>query len=111
MMKKKVVNRTKLKQGALKTGAKVEVVEKKAPGKPQPPAPPVVDAGTKLLADKIESIGKANVMMLAALRDQISRIQLEAAQPPTEWIFDMVRDKNGNLKQIRASANTTKLNS
>ena len=47
-------------------------------------------------------------MMLAELKEQISAIQFNAAQPITDWVFDFIRNDKGYLTRLIASAKTTK---
>jgi len=124
-VKKSVKNKADLNKMALKSGAtvtepsgskfnaaKVKAAPKKrlekAPAKPPAPAPvvqPMVDdSGARLLAEKIESIGRANVMMLAELKQQISEIQMQSPQPILDWDFEMIRDDKGYLTNIKAHA-------
>lgn len=61
------------------------------------------DLGAKLIAEKLDSLGAANQRMLQELAVQIGAIQLNSPMPPTEWIFDIVRDEEtGFIKQIKA---------
>lgn len=83
----------------------------KAEPKPKPelPAKPAgPDEGAKLVAETMQSMSRANVMMLAELKEQIAAIQFTAAQPITEWAFDFIRNDKGYLTRLTASAKTEK---
>lgn len=67
------------------------------------------DSGSKLLAEKLDSMSRENVMILQELKDEISKIKLESAMPPVKWIFDIERDNNGYLKRITAHADREKV--
>ena len=82
-------------------------VLKKAEPK-QPPKPTGPDAGSKLVAETMVSMSRANVLMLAELKSQIAAIQFNAAQPITDWEFDFIRDDKGYLVKLTASAKTEK---
>jgi hypothetical protein len=72
---------------------------------PQPPAPPPgPDPGAKLIAEKIGDIGSSNAKMLQEIKEQISRIQMTAAEPITHWNFDFIRDDKGYLVRLVADA-------
>jgi hypothetical protein len=109
---------------ALKTGAKVTgedgktfntkqtkaVPEKKLEPvvplpepKPEPPPPPEPDPTMVAVGENIIEAGKANVMMLAELKQQISEIKMTATEPVTRWVFTMQRDEKGYLQQIIAN--------
>jgi len=77
--------------------------------KPMPPLnPEAADEGSKMVAESLNSMSKANVMMLAELKSQIAAIQFNAAQPVTDWEFDFIRDDKGYLVKLLASAKTDK---
>lgn len=113
-----------LSQGATVTdsgGGRFNTTKTKAPKKasspapkpeprlePAPKAPPPPDDGSKVLAEKIEAAGKASVMMMAELKDEIARIQLQTPEVIMEWDFDFERDDKGYLTRIRATANPSK---
>jgi len=79
------------------------------PEKPTPPLnPETADEGSKIVAESINSMSKANVMMIAELQKQIAAIQFNAAQPITDWEFDFIRDDKGYLVKLIASAKTDK---
>lgn len=83
----------------------------KAEAPPKPPVPlnpTTADEGSKMVAESLNSMSKANVMMLAELKAQISAIRFDAAQPITDWEFDFIRDKNNYLTRITATAKTSK---
>jgi len=61
-----------------------------------------------MVVESLTSMSKANVMMLAQLKEQIASIQLNAAQPITDWEFDFIRDDKGYLTRLTASAKTDK---
>lgn len=136
-MKKKLSSKSDLNAMALKSGASVTnsagktfnsskktavkrpaVEEPIAPKKlekavkPEKPAPPLnpetADEGSKVVAESIDSMSKANVMMLAELKKQIAAIQFNAAQPVTDWEFDFIRDDKGYLVKLLASAKPDK---
>jgi hypothetical protein len=71
--------------------------------KPEPPSPPVPDPTMVKVAENVIEAGKANVMMLAELKQQISEIQLMSADPVTRWEFDFIRDDKGYLQRVIAN--------
>ena len=134
-MKKKISSKADLNAIALKSGASVTsstgqtfnsgkktavkrpaIEEPPAPKKlekavvPEKPIPPLnqekADEGSKMVAESLNSMSKANVMMLAELKSQIAAIQFNAAQPITDWEFDFIRDDKGYLVKLLASAKT-----
>lgn len=136
-MKKKISSKADLNAMALKSGASVTdgggktfnsgkktaikrpvIEEPPAPKKlepvvkPEKPVPPLnpekADEGSKMVAESLNSMSKANVMMLAELKSQIAAIQFNAAQPITDWEFDFIRDDKGYLVKLIASAKTDK---
>jgi len=136
-MKKKIQSKAALHKQALKSGAMVTdgkgkkfnsgkktavkrptIEEPPAPKKlepivkPEKPVPPLnpekADEGSKMVAESLNSMSKANVMMLAELKNQIAAIQVNAAQPITDWEFDFIRDDKGYLVKLIASAKTEK---
>jgi len=125
--KKKVKSKAALNKMALATGATItdsggrhfNTQKKKAPTqtkiappfqkveKQDPAAEPVqaeADPGSKLLAEKVEAASKASVLILAELSQQIAQIQMQAALPPTEWVFDFVRGEDGFITRVKATA-------
>lgn len=64
--------------------------------------------GSKLVANQIRESSNSMVAMMEDLSQQISGIQLVSAQPPMEWEFDFIRDGNGLLKKINATATIEK---
>lgn len=136
-MKKKITSKADLNAMALKSGASVTnsdgktfnsgkktavkrpvIEESPAPKKmekavkPEKPVPPLnpeaADEGSKMVAESLNSMSKANVLMLAELKSQIAAIQFSAAQPITDWEFDFIRDDKGYLVKLLASAKTDK---
>ena len=136
-MKKKISSKSDLNAMALKSGASVTnsdgktfnsgkktavkrpaIEEPPAPArmekavKPEKPTPPLnpseADEGSKMVAESLNSMSKANVMMLAELKSQIAAIQFSAAQPITDWEFDFIRNDKGYLVKLLASAKTDK---
>jgi len=86
-----------------------KAVKPEKPAKPVPPLnPEKADEGSKMVAESLNSMSKANVMMLAELKKQIAAIQFNAAQPITDWEFDFIRDDKGYLVKLIASAKTDK---
>ena len=94
--------KTAVKRPPIETPPEPKKLEKAVvPEKPMPPLnPATADEGSKLVAESLDSMSKANVMMLAELRSQI------AAQPITNWEFDFIRDNKGYLVKLLASAKT-----
>jgi len=136
-MKKKITSKENLKDMALNSGATItdskgktfnstkkqaikrpkpaepetpKKLEKAEPApKPEPPLnPETADEGSKMVAESLNTMSKANVMMLAELKSQIAAIQFNAAQPVTDWEFDFIRDDKGYLVKLIASAQTDK---
>ena len=118
-MKKSIASKATLQAHALKTGATVTneagksfntarkkstTVVTRKPKPAIPPQPPGPDAGAVLLAEKIDDLSKANIGVINGLKAQISQLQFEAATPPTEWVFDMIRNSDGFITQIKAKA-------
>jgi hypothetical protein len=71
--------------------------------KPEPPPPPVPDPTMVKVSENVIEASKANVMMLAELKQQISEIQLMSADPVTRWEFDFIRDDKGYLQRVIAN--------
>jgi len=69
------------------------------------------DLGSQLIAEKLDTLGAANKQMLQELAIQIGAIQLQAPAPPTEWMFDIIRDEQGFIQQIKATTPQKRLNS
>lgn len=93
-VKKKVKRRIATKTPA----AEVKAKEKK----------PAAKATEKdLVASAIAKLQVANEMQMKLLREEIKKIQLTSPTPPVEWIFDIVRDETGLIRQIKASAPKT----
>lgn len=69
------------------------------------------DLGSQLIAEKLDTLGAANKQMLQELAVQIGAIQLQAPAPPTEWMFDIIRDEQGFIQQIKATTPQKRLNS
>ena len=87
------------------TAKKKSAVKRMRPAPKTPEAPkPAPDKGSEMLAAKVEEASAAHLKMMDELKMQIAQIQLNAPEPPTEWVFDMVRDDKGYLKQIKATA-------
>jgi len=94
-----------------KTAAGEKIPEPEKKELPAPAPKPVIagpDAGSKLVAEKIETSGHDTVVMLENLRKQIADIQMNAAQPPMEWVFDFERNEQGYLTRIVATADSKK---
>ena len=83
---------------------RLEPVENNTGLKPALPEVKKSDPGPQIIANAVESAAKANLMMMAELKQQISQIQLKSAMPITEWEFDMIRDGKGYLTTIKARA-------
>jgi len=82
------------------------------PAKPEPsPEPAATIIDQKEVAAAINNASTSMAEALADLKVQIANIQITSAQPPTEWVFDIIRDDHANLKQIVAKAITTRLDS
>ena len=92
-------------RGSLPASAKVSVKTKAKPVA-KPDAPKEHVESSKLIADQIEQSSNNMLVMMASLKEQISEIRIEAAQPPTEWEFEFIRDRNDNLTKIKAKAIT-----
>ena len=58
----------------------------------------------KMIADALTQASARTAKLLEDIRDQMNLQRLENAQPPVEWVFDVVRDDNGYIKTIRATA-------
>ena len=86
-----------------KVEVEIEVEEEEKEEKP--------DLGSQLIAERLDSLGAANKQMLQELAVQIGAIQLQAPAPPTEWMFDIIRDEQGFIQQIKATTPQKRLNS
>lgn len=60
--------------------------------------------GLSEIASRLEHMGKSHVMILAELKDEISRIKLETPGQIMEWRFKIKRDKKGDMEEIQAIA-------
>lgn len=71
---------------------------------PKKPEKPSMDA--ELLASTAEKVASDNRKVLTEIKNQIAAIKFEAAEPPMEWVFDIIRndDEAMSIKQIRAKA-------
>jgi len=125
MKKKRVIKTVKtageLQKYALKEGAEItnesgkkfnaggKKIEKKSIPRPSTPKkiePEKPSAGEALLAKTIEDVSVNTAKILEGIQKQISEIQFNAAEPITEWVFDIVRNNDEflSLKQITAKA-------
>lgn len=57
-----------------------------------------------LIASALAKLQVANEMQMKLLREEIKNIQINSPTPPVEWIFDIVRDETGLIRQIKARA-------
>jgi len=120
---KTVKNAKALKKYALEHGAEVKddignvfnaggkKIEKKSIPRPDTSIPKKIEpekpsAGEALLAKTIEDVSVNTAKILEGIQKQISEIQFNAAEPITEWVFDIVRNNDEflSLKQITAKA-------
>jgi hypothetical protein len=123
MLTKKVKDTAQMNEMALSSGGKVTGEDgqqfnsqKKQAVKPRrlekdpdavqlptaPEPPPGPDAGSKLVSDKIVAVGTSTAMMLQEIREQISKIQIDAPEPITHWEFIFERDSKGYLVRLIA---------
>ena len=70
----------------------------KAP-EPKPIGP---DPGSRLVVESVQAAAKANLMMLAELKEQMQRFQGQSHEPITDWEFEFVRDDKGYLIRMLA---------
>lgn len=97
-VKKKVKRRITKKTPA----AEVKAKEKK------PASPKVIAKEEALVASALAKIQIAHEMQMKLLREEVARITINSAQPPVEWIFDIVRNDIGLITQIKARVPETK---
>ena len=124
---KKVKIAKDIKKHALESGAEVkssngqtfntggQVVDKKqllpkAPLQPKPKEPEKPSAGDELLAKTIQESSASTREILESIQKQISAIQFNAAEPVTDWVFDIIRnnDEAMSIRQIKAKGSTPK---
>lgn len=84
------------------SGEKLKV--QSAPNKRAPKPEKEDEEEYKIIADALKYAADQSAQILKDIRDQINLQRLESAQPPVEWVFDVVRDKDGFIKTIKASA-------
>lgn len=90
----------KVRRKVTKAAPKKAPAEQKAKEKP---------SGDALIASAIKKMQVANEMAMKALREEIKNINLSSPAPPVEWIFDIVRDETGLIRQIKARVPGEKL--
>ena len=129
MKKTKIIKTLKsakdLKKYALDTGAEVKddsgkifnaggkKLEKRSIKKPEVPkivVPEKPSVGSSMLAKTVEKASSNTAVILNEIKAQIAAIQFEAAQPVTEWVFDIIRndDEAMSIRQIVAKADVSK---
>ena len=83
------------------------VRKKRAISKPEVKKPEIEEKESgeeyKMIADALKAASNKTAALLQDIRDQMNLQRLEQAQPPVEWVFDVVRDDNGYIKTIRAT--------
>lgn len=100
-MKKTVQTVSKLPPGAkLKVKAAAKQI-KESPAR-------VPEKTDTLIANQIKESGSNMLGMMAALKEEIANIKLDAVTPPLEWEFNFERDSKGFLKKIKATAGVDK---
>lgn len=128
-VKKKAIKRSELDATAMKLGAtvtrsngqkfntskkKITPMAARPAKKAASPAPAPIESPKVDQKEVVTAIASASADMqkvIEELRQQIAAIKFEAAQPPTEWLFDFVRNEQGYVTQIKASAPKPRLNS
>lgn len=125
-MKKKVKTTKELQQKALNKGASLSAsdggqfnasmkkqaakmppkMERQPKNEPPEPAKLVLDEGTEdalnAIAESLDGRNESLLAILTDIKEQISKIQFEAAQPVLDWEFDFIRDKSGFLTKLKA---------
>ena len=74
---------------------------KRIPKAPEP-KPTGPDPGSRLVSESVQAAAKANVMMLAELKEQMQSFQAQSYEPITDWDFEFVRDDKGYLIRMLA---------
>ena len=63
------------------------------------------DEGAQAVPIPKPKVAKKYAAKKPAVEDEVKKQVDETTERPTEWVFDMVRDGDGVLTQIKASAN------
>lgn len=63
---------------------------------------PSIDA--KLIASATEKAAEDNRKIMTDIKNQLASLKFEMPPAPDEWVFDIIRNKDGFIKQIRTKA-------